>query len=258
MAGWILLHRQIRNHWIFKRADYLKAWLTILLTVNYEDKTVLVDGELMPCKRGQSLNSLLTWAKEFGKGWTVQRVRTFFNLLKNDSMITLEGLRKTTRLTVCNYDDYQNDQHTDNMQINTQNNTQTTRKTTQQNDSESIIYKDGQHTDNTQNNTQTTHRLYTTKRNNIKNNNNTKEACFDFSQKIWFEDSELNSLFIDFLKVREKIKAVNSERAINTLVKTLRNLTTIKADAIAIIEQSIKNSWKDLYQLKSQNNGQKN
>jgi len=127
MDGWIKLHRKIFEHWIMKNPHYFKAWITMLIIVNYDDKKCLIHGEVIECKRGQSILSLDSWVKIFSNGWTKQKVRTFFELLKNDSMIELEGLRKTTRLTICNYDNYQIEQHT--------NNTQRTRK---------------QHTDNTQ------------------------------------------------------------------------------------------------------------
>lgn len=117
MEGWITIHRKIKEHWIWDDATYLKAWIAILLTVNHENNKVLIEGELIECKRGQSLLSLNGWAKCFGKRWTIQRVRTFLKLLKDDTMIEVEGLRKTTRVTVCNYDTYQINQQTNNRQI---------------------------------------------------------------------------------------------------------------------------------------------
>jgi hypothetical protein len=114
MAGWIKIYRQIENHWVWQNEVYLKAWLTILLNVNYEDKRILISGELIECTRGQSLMSLKSWANLFGKKWTIQKVRTFFELLESDSMINTTGLRKTTRLTVINYDSYQNEQQGEN------------------------------------------------------------------------------------------------------------------------------------------------
>jgi hypothetical protein len=142
--GWIKIYRQIMDHWVFANDKYFKAWITIIMTVNHEPAKVLIQGELIQCNRGQSLMSLQNWSKKFGKGWTIQRVRTFFALLEKDEMIEIEGLRKTTRLTVCKYDSYQDKQHT--------NNTQTTHK---------------QHTSNTQ---------VTTNKNN-KNKNNEKNEC---------------------------------------------------------------------------------
>ena len=103
--GWIKIHRRLKKHWIWKDAEKLKAWVTILMEVNHDGKTALIQGELIECERGQSVKSIGTWAKELR--WTPKKFRTFLKLLENDSMIVREGLHKTTRLTVCNYDTYQ-------------------------------------------------------------------------------------------------------------------------------------------------------
>ena len=116
MNGWIKLHRQIRNHWVFKNANYFKAWVVIISEVNHQTSKVLIEGELIECKRGQSINSLATWVSILGDDWTIQKLRTFLKLLEKDEMINTEGLRKTTRLTVCNYDSYQSEQQADNKQ----------------------------------------------------------------------------------------------------------------------------------------------
>lgn len=119
--GWIKIHRKITEHWIWKNSQYVHAWMTILMTVNYETKRNVIQGEVIDCGRGQSLLSLQNWTRLFGNNWTIQKTRTFFDLLKADEMINTEGLHKTTRLTVCKYDDYQDIQQADNMQNNPQN-----------------------------------------------------------------------------------------------------------------------------------------
>lgn len=116
--GWIKLHRKALDHWLYKENrphTKREAWEDILLLCNHGNHKILVQGELIECKRGQSIMSLKSWANNFK--WSIQKVRTFFNLLKNDNMIEVEGLRKTTRITVCKYDNYQNKQHTDNKEI---------------------------------------------------------------------------------------------------------------------------------------------
>lgn len=118
--GWIKLYRSIKTHWIYDNAEYLKAWITLLLEVNHSDKKVLIQGDLLECPRGSSLHSLNNWALIFGNYWTIQKVRTFFKLLEKDQMINMQGLRKTTRLSVCKYEVYQDQQHTDNTQTNTE------------------------------------------------------------------------------------------------------------------------------------------
>ena len=108
MSGWIKLYRAIQDHWVFSDPDYFRAWCIILMKVNHEPKKVLIRGQIFECGRGQSLFSLHTWVEEFGVNrWSIRKVRTFFKLLENDKMIVTEGMQKTTRLTVCNYESYQ-------------------------------------------------------------------------------------------------------------------------------------------------------
>ena len=144
MSGWISLHRKIKKSWISDNAEYFKAWVFILLEVNHADIRTIIDGELIECKRGQSLNSISTWADLFGKGWTRQRVRTFFKLLEKDEKINQEGLRKTTKLSVCNYDTYQSSQPRDNPQKNqekTTNNNDNKKQLNTSDKSEGKMYK---------------------------------------------------------------------------------------------------------------------
>ena len=118
MIGWIKVYRKIQDHWLYENKrpkTKLEAWIHILLTVNFKESKMLTRGVIYDCKRGQSLFSLQTWAKEFN--WSVQSVRTFFNQLEKDEMIHTEGLQYTTRLTVCNYESYQ-DESTDEQQTN--------------------------------------------------------------------------------------------------------------------------------------------
>lgn len=64
----------------------------------------------------------------------------------------------------------------------------------------------------------------------------------------YFANAELNALFSEFIEVRKKLKAVNSERAIKTLINKLNKYPDdVKYQ---MIENSIVNSWKDVYELK--------
>ena len=118
MEGWIKLHRKALRHWLYNENrphTRREAWEDMLLLCNHEDSKVLIQGELVDCKKGQSVMSLKSWAKQFK--WSIQQLRTFLKLLENDSMITSEGLRKSTRITICNYDIYQDKQQANNKQI---------------------------------------------------------------------------------------------------------------------------------------------
>lgn len=78
-------------------------------------------------------------------------------------------------------------------------------------------------------------------------NNNKKEII---KEKRYFEDDNLNDLFKDFLSVRKKLKAVNSERAITLLINKLSKYDD--KTKIKMIENSIENSWKGIYELKEE------
>ena len=66
--------------------------------------------------------------------------------------------------------------------------------------------------------------------------------------KEYYHDKELNDLFIDFLDLRKQLKAKNTERAINSLLKTLSEYDD--ETKYKMIEQSITNSWKGVFPLK--------
>lgn len=107
--GFIALHRATREHWIWQDPVKFQWWVDILMECNYTDRKVNIGGKLIECNRGESLNSLKTWAKR----WMVDmgKVRRFFKLLEDDGMIIIENAVKTTRLKVCNYDTYNKPQH---------------------------------------------------------------------------------------------------------------------------------------------------
>lgn len=115
--GFIVLSRGIFSHWVHDNSEYFRAWVDMIAFANFSDKTTVIDGELIECKRGQSVHSVKKWAEIFGKNWTEQKVRTFFKLLIKDEMISVEGLRKTTRVTILKYDTYNGCQRADNEQI---------------------------------------------------------------------------------------------------------------------------------------------
>ncbi|SMG31954.1 curlin repeat-containing protein [Sphingobacterium psychroaquaticum] len=108
MEGWIKLHRKIQGHWLFSEKRVFskyEAWIDILVNVNHSSSKIVIGNSLIICNRGQSLLSLDSWGKRWN--WNKSAVRRFLILLEDDGMIKTENVLKTTRLTVCNYDDYQ-------------------------------------------------------------------------------------------------------------------------------------------------------
>lgn len=104
-GGWIKLHRDILNHWIWKDTEKFHWWLELLFMANWEDGKVLVGNTLVNVKRGQMLasNGFLS------RRWQVHpdTVRSFLRLLESDNMITQEAHSKFNLITICNYVKYQ-------------------------------------------------------------------------------------------------------------------------------------------------------
>lgn len=106
--GWISIHRKITDHWLYQEKrtfSKFEAWLDILMEVNHSEVKTTIQNKLFTVKIGQSINSLDTWSKRWN--WNKSRVRRFLKMLEDDKMIRLRNEFKTTRLTVCKYEDYQ-------------------------------------------------------------------------------------------------------------------------------------------------------
>lgn len=109
MSGWIKIHRDIEKHWIYTDNNKFKWWVDLLLHTNFEDKKVLIGSQVIDCKRGQCVMSLKNWADRWGV--SKDTARNFLNLLEKEGMILHENLTKTTRITICKFDTYQDSLH---------------------------------------------------------------------------------------------------------------------------------------------------
>lgn len=105
MSGWIKIHRDLANHWVAQDMEKLGRWLDLLMFASHKDNKVLMGGRLVDVKRGQMIASCDFLAKR----WKCSKstVSSFLDLLESDSMIERCTERKTTRLTICNYESYQ-------------------------------------------------------------------------------------------------------------------------------------------------------
>lgn len=107
MAGWITLHRQIQNHWLWDDKPFSKgqAWVDLLLLASHCDNKFLLGNELVEVERGSFITSELKLMDRWG--WSKSKVRNFLDLLQNDGMIIKKTDRKKTTIFIENYDKYQ-------------------------------------------------------------------------------------------------------------------------------------------------------
>jgi hypothetical protein len=105
-AGWIKIHRKIRDHWIWENSNYLKWWLDLIMLVNHKPSKTLINNKLTTIESGMHHTS----EGKLSKRWKVNRktVTAFLDLLESDSMITIEKSRRNgTTIKLCNYENHQ-------------------------------------------------------------------------------------------------------------------------------------------------------
>ena len=111
MEGWIKLHRRTEQHWVWKDPRKAIAWIHLLFRANYEDKKVLIDGEEVLVPRGSFLTSIRKLSGEIPL--SIQETRTFLRVLESNTMINTVATHKLTQITVCKYEEYQTNQHSE-------------------------------------------------------------------------------------------------------------------------------------------------
>ncbi len=216
MDGYILIHRKIIEWQWYKDENTMRLFIDLLLDANYEDSKV--GFEII--KRGQCLTSLKRMHER--TGLTYQQIRTSLDKLQKSEEINKQTTNRYSIITINNYNDYQEPNK---------------RVTNKQQTSNNIKeYKE-----------------YQEEKEYIKES--ISKDIPKKAEKKYFESLKVNTLFNEFLELRKKIKAVNSDRAIKALVNKLNNYD--EETQYIMIENSIVNSWKDVYELKEKKSKRK-
>lgn len=108
MEGWISVHRQIRENWIWKSNepfDKRSAWIDLLLTANHKTKKIPFENGFLEIERGQMLTSI----KQLSEKWKWSRHKTsdFLDQLEQDTMIIQVRDTRKTLVSIVNYNNYQ-------------------------------------------------------------------------------------------------------------------------------------------------------
>ena len=130
MNGWIKLHKSITEHWLWDDPVVLKAWIDLLLSVNYMDKKTLFNGRLITVRKGQIITSIRKLAERWG--CTRRKANNIITMFAEDGMVELKRDKDGTLLTVLNYGIYQDMRDTNNTtESTTQDTTESTTQSTQ-------------------------------------------------------------------------------------------------------------------------------
>jgi hypothetical protein len=106
--GWIGLYRSIKNHWIYPTNRIFtkyEAWIDLILSVNYSDKKVFFNEDIILCKQGEIITSQKKLMEKWK--WSKSKLIKFLKVLKKESMIEYFSDSKKTTIKVLNYINYQ-------------------------------------------------------------------------------------------------------------------------------------------------------
>ncbi|MGG7144921.1 phage replisome organizer N-terminal domain-containing protein [Clostridium nigeriense] len=87
-----------------------------------------------------------------------------------------------------------------------------------------------------------------------------KKSEFDLIIETYTDDLQLRNTIYEFIKMRKAIKAPMTSNALNLMLKKLDKLAhndVFGDERIAILEQSIMNSWKGIFELKETSSSNK-
>ena len=106
--GWIKLHRRVAESAIWETDepyDKRSAWIDLLLSVNHEDRDIVIQNDVLKVSRGQRFTSVRKLSKRWM--WSPARTLAFLRVLENLDMITRDSTHNGTLITVIKYDIYQ-------------------------------------------------------------------------------------------------------------------------------------------------------
>lgn len=228
--GWVALHRQIQDHWLWEDKPFSRgqAWTDLLLLANHCHKKFLFGNELVEVKQGSLITSELKLSERWG--WSKTKVRAFLALLQNEKMIVKKSDNKKTTLTIVNYSEYAV--------------FETTEKP--QKDHGKTAEKPQKDTNNNDNND-----------NNVNNDKKERRSTSYDAILSNISDDSLRELYLEYIKMRKMIKAPMTDRALTMLIKKVNEL---EPDDISrqkkMLETAIMNNWKSVYPLKDDNKPQ--
>ena len=112
-GGYIKLHRDIMDHWLWQRKpfDEGRAWVDLILLANHATTRAPYKGEIIEFERG-TVNRSITWLAERW-GWSRDKTRRFLRLLERDQMVTVDTSTHRTTITIEKYAFYQDGRATD-------------------------------------------------------------------------------------------------------------------------------------------------
>lgn len=135
MAGWIKVHRRLKESAVFGDPDLLKLWLLCLLKATHKPREVVIEKQVVRLEPGQFVTGRFELEKEYNDGVpnrkkiSASTLQRWLRKLETWQMLNIKTYSKFSIVTVSNWTEYQQDEQqvnnkwtTDEQQVNTDKN----------------------------------------------------------------------------------------------------------------------------------------
>lgn len=103
MIGFIKIHRKIQEWEWYNKSEMVHLFIHLLINANRKDG----EWQKQPIKRGQLITGLHSLSEK--TGISIRTIRTCLSRLKSTSELTIKTTNKFSIITICKYDDYNDD-----------------------------------------------------------------------------------------------------------------------------------------------------
>ena len=209
--GYVKIYRKmLDNPVVCKDSDYLAVWIYLLLSAAHEGYQVIFKGEKITLKPGQ----LITGRKSISQKLKIDesKIQRILSLYENEQQIDQRTTNQNRLISILRWDEYQNNEQQNEIQMNNQRTTS------------------GQPVNTNK---------------NVEKGKNEKENIYNSLPP------ELHEPIKKFIEHRKKIKKTMSDHATELMLKKLVELSGGDIEtSIQILEQSILNGWAGVFPLK--------
>ena len=106
MEGWILVHRRIKEHWIWLNDKQAFRWIDMIIMAAWKDEFIYIRSNSVQMKRGQIVTTIRALARRWKTN--IRVVSSFIKILEDAGMITCDrSSHLWIIITLVNYNKYQ-------------------------------------------------------------------------------------------------------------------------------------------------------
>ncbi len=136
MAGWIKLHRKLKNSLVFDNPDLLKVWIWCLLKATHDDYIQMIGLQEVELEKGQFIFGRKVAANEL----KMSESKTYRLIKKLETMqnLNIKANNKYSIITIANWELYQSDSNNSEQQFEQQMNNKRTTNEQQMNTNKNI------------------------------------------------------------------------------------------------------------------------